>query len=253
MKMKEGDVYTKGHSYSVGFEVLADEGYIFSPNTIFMLNGSMDFIDPEWTSYDEWDPQYYYAWTISCLFPDENTEEIAAVDVSDFITQPVIGRKVSDFSGYTIAEDAHYSVFRVTWYNDFGDNLLKDDVFEADTIYLAEIAIVADVGYSFGDNLSLTLNGGDDFDADYSGYVNDKVARIVTYRVEAIEQKYTTGDLNGDNKINTSDAVVLLKAAAGMITLDENQIAAGDCNGDGKVNTSDAVMILKYAAGMIVF
>ena len=59
------------------------------------------------------------------------------------------------------------------------------------------------------------------------------------------------GDLNGDNKVNTADAVVVLKASAGMITLDEQQTKSGDCNGDGMVNTADAVLILKYAAGMI--
>ena len=44
---------------------------------------------------------------------------------------------------------------------------------------------------------------------------------------------------------------MVLKAAAGMIQLDENQIKAGDCNRDDKVNTADAVLILKFAAGMI--
>ena len=60
-----------------------------------------------------------------------------------------------------------------------------------------------------------------------------------------------TGDVNGDEKINTSDAVFVLKYAAGMIQLEEQQLTAGDCNHDDKVNTADAVLILKYAAGMI--
>ena len=59
------------------------------------------------------------------------------------------------------------------------------------------------------------------------------------------------GDANGDGKINTSDAVIILKLAAGMTQLDETQQKAADTNHDGKVNTSDAVRILKYAAGMI--
>ena len=36
-----------------------------------------------------------------------------------------------------------------------------------------------------------------------------------------------------------------------MIAQDENNSLSGDCNHDGKVNTADAVLILKYAAGMI--
>ena len=67
--------------------------------------------------------------------------------------------------------------------------------------------------------------------------------------VEPIEVMY--GDVNGDGKINTADAVVILKFAAEMITLDDVKTLAGDTNHDGKVNTADAVLILKYAAGMI--
>ena len=59
------------------------------------------------------------------------------------------------------------------------------------------------------------------------------------------------GDINHDGKINTADAVFLLKEAAGIINLTTEQLKAGDCNHDGKVNTADAVLILKYAAGMI--
>ena len=65
------------------------------------------------------------------------------------------------------------------------------------------------------------------------------------------EPEVTTGDLNGDGKINTADAVFVLKFAAEMIQLDDKQVKAADVNHDGKVNTADAVLILKYAAGMI--
>ena len=66
-----------------------------------------------------------------------------------------------------------------------------------------------------------------------------------------VEPQIIVGDLNGDEKINTADAVVVLKYSAEMITLDDNQLTAGDCNRDEKVNTADAVLILKYAAEMI--
>lgn len=60
-----------------------------------------------------------------------------------------------------------------------------------------------------------------------------------------------TGDLNADGIVNTADAVVVLKASANMILLDEVQLKIGDVNHDDTVNTADAVLILKYAAGMI--
>ena len=59
------------------------------------------------------------------------------------------------------------------------------------------------------------------------------------------------GDANTDGTINTSDAVQILKASAGMLTLTDAQRMCADTNRDGVVNTSDAVQILRYAAGMI--
>ena len=65
------------------------------------------------------------------------------------------------------------------------------------------------------------------------------------------ELQQAKGDANGDGKINTADATLVLKDSAGMINLEGDKRISADCNSDGKVNTADAVLILKYAAGMI--
>ena len=59
------------------------------------------------------------------------------------------------------------------------------------------------------------------------------------------------GDANLDGKVNTGDATMVLKHAAGMLTLDGQALANADINKDGKVNTGDATYILKVAAGML--
>ena len=68
---------------------------------------------------------------------------------------------------------------------------------------------------------------------------------------EIIDGEFFTGDVNGDSKVNTADAVYLLKNAAGMLTLTSEQMQVADLNHDGKINTADAVMILRYVAGII--
>lgn len=70
-------------------------------------------------------------------------------------------------------------------------------------------------------------------------------------RVLAIYGRFT-GDVNDDGLINTADAVTVLKYAAGMIALTNEQLRTGDTSHDGIVNTADAVLMLKYAAGMII-
>lgn len=62
---------------------------------------------------------------------------------------------------------------------------------------------------------------------------------------------YALGDVNGDGKINTRDAVMILKYSARLIGLDETQQMRADTNGDGKINTRDVVLVLKYSAGII--
>ena len=60
------------------------------------------------------------------------------------------------------------------------------------------------------------------------------------------------GDANTDGKVDTADAVHILKYCANVVwKLSYIQEITADVNHDGKVNTADATLVLKYAAGMI--
>ena len=75
----------------------------------------------------------------------------------------------------------------------------------------------------------------------------------VTVMVEASET--AKGDINDNGKINTGDAILILRYAAGEDILSQLGISEAefferaDINGNGKVNTGDAILILRYAAG----
>ena len=71
----------------------------------------------------------------------------------------------------------------------------------------------------------------------------------VPFVIQPAPVKY--GDINGDNIVNLSDAVLCLKAVAGTYTLTDSQKIIADVTGDGVVNLSDAVILLKYVAGTI--
>ena len=55
------------------------------------------------------------------------------------------------------------------------------------------------------------------------------------------------GDINADSKINSADALLILRHAVGLTTLSGNLLISADWNGDGKVNSSDALEVLKFA------
>ena len=60
-----------------------------------------------------------------------------------------------------------------------------------------------------------------------------------------------SGDVNGDGKVDTTDARLVLQHAVGKIQLDEVEQEMTDVNGDGWVDTTDARLILQYAVGKI--
>lgn len=60
---------------------------------------------------------------------------------------------------------------------------------------------------------------------------------------------YTLGDANGDDEVDVTDAVKILKCIVGNDSFIGNQELAADANGDGSVDVTDAVTILKYIVG----
>lgn len=57
------------------------------------------------------------------------------------------------------------------------------------------------------------------------------------------------GDADDNGSVNSSDALIILKAATGSFTLTDKQSEVADFNGDGKVNSLDALIILQVATG----
>lgn len=58
----------------------------------------------------------------------------------------------------------------------------------------------------------------------------------------------TAGDVNGDGKVNSSDALMILLYCAGAEDFSDFQTAAADINGDGAVNSADALEVLAISA-----
>ncbi len=57
----------------------------------------------------------------------------------------------------------------------------------------------------------------------------------------------SVGDINSDGKIDSKDAVLVLKSyAESLVNSNATVNLAGDVNKDGKVDSKDAVIILKY-------
>jgi hypothetical protein len=59
------------------------------------------------------------------------------------------------------------------------------------------------------------------------------------------------GDVNGDGKVNTTDAKLIMQYDLGLIDENGLDLSVADVNGDGKVNTTDAKLIMQLDLGLI--
>ncbi|CDA92710.1 putative uncharacterized protein [Ruminococcus sp. CAG:563] len=62
-----------------------------------------------------------------------------------------------------------------------------------------------------------------------------------------------TADVNGDGKVNSADALTVLRYSTGSTSLISSQTSLinADTNGDGRINSSDALIILRISIGAI--
>ncbi len=87
-----------------------------------------------------------------------------------------------------------------------------------------------------------SVNSGDD-----TGWLDD----VEVVYVNPPEPPYMLGDIDQNGQVQVTDAVLALRWAMGLITLEDVQLLAGDVDLNGEVNITDALMIMRYAMGVI--
>lgn len=85
-------------------------------------------------------------------------------------------------------------------------------------------------------------------------YVEEDIRFYDTYEIEIIDSPAppvrAQGDVNGDGRVNSTDAYMLLRHSVGERFLSEQEQEYADLNGDKKFNSTDALIILRIAVGM---
>ena len=83
----------------------------------------------------------------------------------------------------------------------------------------------------------------------YAGGRNEDKPYSVTVQ-QGVESN-AKGDVDGDNAITLRDALMMLRAIAGLDTLTEEQLLRADLNGDGALTITEALKVLQYVNGTI--
>ena len=58
------------------------------------------------------------------------------------------------------------------------------------------------------------------------------------------------GDVDGNGKLNYSDALMILRASIDLETLTPEQEVQADFDGDGIINYNDALQVLRASIGL---
>ncbi|MBP9989386.1 MAG: leucine-rich repeat protein, partial [Ruminococcus sp.] len=113
---------------------------------------------------------------------------------------------------------------------------------------------IADLSiYHFPDGKTKEIFNNGNLDSDY--HITVKTLNGKTYYCITVSSLSpfvfadSTGDVNSDGKINSSDALLVLQHTVKNITLTETQQKLADVNKDTFVNSNDALWILEYAVG----
>jgi uncharacterized protein (DUF362 family) len=109
---------------------------------------------------------------------------------------------------------------------------------------IVQLTAVPDSGWSFigwSDNLSGSANP-DSITMDGNKTVT------ATFTVET----GILGDVNGDDTVNSTDALIILSCDVGIDTSAYCPMNRGDVNDDGFINSTDALIILSYDVGISV-
>lgn len=84
----------------------------------------------------------------------------------------------------------------------------------------------------------------------YNVYISttDKALKKVASFKYGEKPDVVLGDVDGDGKIKTTDALLVLQHVSETITLEGNEVVAADVDKDGVIKTTDALLILQYVA-----
>ena len=116
----------------------------------------------------------------------------------------------------------------------------EDNYTEKEALIVAAETALRELQATYGDEAANEVRNKGDLEE-----AREKYDEIVA------EPEVTYGDINGDTKIDASDALMALQHSVQIKTLEGDALVAADVSNDGKVDASDALLILQHSVNLI--
>ena len=184
----------------------------------------------------------------------DDIELIHEVNIEGF-RPPVIGSTPEYSYTLHVDEEMPYFIVYQYWHDNTtgADMFVEQEPFLADHMYSIGCILAARDNYEFAEDCVFAFNGDPNlFDPEFfhEYYLWDNTYVVQTVAVAPVSGETLPGDVNGDGSVTPDDALMALRAAMGLVSLDEAQTAAADMDLDGNVTLTDALLILRRAMGL---
>ncbi|MFR7592635.1 MAG: glucosaminidase domain-containing protein [Longibaculum sp.] len=90
-----------------------------------------------------------------------------------------------------------------------------------------------------------------DFNRDYAYVLANDINVVFSGNGDIEIPKIVRGDVNGNNKVDAADYLMVMDTILGKYQMQPNQKLAGDVNGNGKIDAADYLMIMDCILGKI--
>jgi len=127
---------------------------------------------------------------------------------------------------------------------------------------MADLSVAFEVigmaeGVSSGSNASVPWQGlvsGTEYEwfTEISDGSDITTGQVWSFTTGDLSEPGISGDVNGDDLVNSTDALIVLSCDVGINVSQFCPMNCGDVNDDGFINSTDALIILSYDVGMSV-
>ncbi len=194
--MNEEDAFALGNQYSLYLKVWAEDGYCFTKETAYYVNGGTEYVDGFYSGVDS--VTTLGIWTVS-VYPDDNADpKIEKINILGTV-DPIAGTTPDDVLGsLSVVGGSRYGIESAVWYDVTDPEEINEVGHSAKFVkgrrYSLSLYVKAESGFYFDENTKLLINGKTNLVDPESSYIDNDPSAGAGYVIRTVaitSEEYT--------------------------------------------------------------